>query len=344
MQHSIMLSDRGIEALIAFSWYRCDTKPNVEIAKHAVSMAKAFGIKRYIASALWCMGMTYFFLGEYYAAYDPMHEAFQLFNDLRPGDCELQRLCCRCGIDLVSVAPVRLKDGDKAISFAHDVEKQCSTISDDLVHAQSLTMLGLVLENYGHRQEALPHLERAKLKSMGSIYNLTDICHSIAILHYRENRLPEALDAVKEAWELAELSNRLVAQSGISLIFGMILFSANRDTEAWKYLEISLMKNSHLGCRSDSAMSLECMGYGYLRRGDYLNAYGAYEAAAENYLGTDLDKVCSTACRNNMEKIKDKQRNPDLNVGFERPYMDKDCPSLFYPAVKTFPNDTTSSH
>jgi hypothetical protein len=75
---------------------------------------------------------------------------------------------------------------------------------------------------------------------------------------------------------------------------------------------------------------------------DYLNAYGAYEAAAENYLGTYLDKVCGTACRNNMEKIKDKQANPDLDVGFERPSADNDWPSLFYPAVKTFLGDTSS--
>ena len=48
MQHSIMLSDRAIEALTAFSWYQYDTtrKPNVEIAKRTVSMAKAFGDKR----------------------------------------------------------------------------------------------------------------------------------------------------------------------------------------------------------------------------------------------------------------------------------------------------------
>jgi tetratricopeptide (TPR) repeat protein len=344
MQHSFMLSDRGIEALVAFNWYRCITKPNLEIAKHAVSTAKGFGIKRYIASALWCLGMTYGLLGEYYAAYDHVQEAYQLLKDLLPGDRELQRLCCRCGIDLVDMARVTFEDGDKAISLARDIEKQCATISDDLVHARSLIVLGLVLQNYGHRQEALRHLERAKLKSMRSTYNLTDICHAIAFVRYHENRLPEALDAVKEAWEHAEFSNSLVAQAQISLDFGMILFSANRDTEAWKVIEISLVKNSHLGNRYNSANALEYMGYGYLRRGDYLNAYGAYEAAVENYLGTVVEEPDGTACKDNMAKIKDKQANPDLDVGFKRPRLDNDWPSLFYPAVKTFPNDTTSFH
>ena len=342
MPHSIMLSDRAIEALIGFGWHRCDTKPNIEIAKHGVSMAKAFGNKRYIASTLWCLGTTYGFLGEFYAAYDHLQEAYELFNTLLPGDRELRQLCCRCGCDLVDAARVSFKDVDESISLARDVEKQSAAISDDFVHTQSLIVLGLLLENSGYRQEALRHLERAKLKaSMGSIY-LTDACYSISLLHYHENRLPEALDAVKEAWKYAESRNSLVDQARISLSFGIILFSANKDMEAWEYLEISLIKNSLLGNRRDSATTLEYMGYGYLRRADYDNAYGAYEVAAENYLGTDDEEPDGTTCKDNMAKIRDKQRNPDLNVGFERPRTDNDWPSLFYPTVKTFPGDTSS--
>ena len=52
MQHRIELSDSGVEALIAFSWYRCHTEPNFEIANHVLSMAKATGVKRHITSAL----------------------------------------------------------------------------------------------------------------------------------------------------------------------------------------------------------------------------------------------------------------------------------------------------
>ena len=339
MQHSITSSDRAIEALIAFSWYRHDTKPNVEIAKHAVSMAKGFRIKRYIASTLWCLGSTYFILAEFHSAYDHLQEAYQLFNTLLPGDHELQRLCCLCGIDLISAERFESNNRVKAISLARDVVKRSATISDDLVHGRSLEKLGLVLSEHGHRQEALRHLECAKLKLVGSIH-LTDVCQSIAMVHYDENRLPEALDALKEAWKHAESRNNSVAQAFLSLTYGYILFAANKDTEAWKYIEICLMKNSHLGNRRTSAIALEYMGYGYLRRADFLNAYGAYEAAAENYLGTSCESQIGK-CRRNIAKIKDKQRNPDLNVGFERPYLDKDCRSLFYPTVKTFPGDTS---
>ena len=93
------------------------------------------------------------------------------------------------------------------------------------------------------------------------------------------------------------------------------------------------MKNMHLGNRRDNATVLEYMGYGYLRRGDYLNAYGAYEAAAEIYHGTVDEEVDGTMCKENMAKIKDKQKNPDLNVGFKRPIYDNDSQSLFYPGA-----------
>jgi tetratricopeptide (TPR) repeat protein len=223
------------------------------------------------------------------------------------------------------------KDDKGAISLGRDVEKQCATISDDLIHGRSLIVLGLVLVDLGYREEALRHLELAKLKVTGSNFLLSGTFCTIAILHYKDNRLLEALDAMKEAWELAESSNSLVTQAQGSLHYGAILFSANRDAEAWKYIEISLMKNSLLGSQRDKATALEYMGYGYLRRGDYLNAYGAYEAAAENYRGTDEELYCQT-CKDNMVKVKDKQKNPDLDVGFVRPRFDMNWPSLFYSA------------
>ena len=168
-QHTNMLSDKAINALITFSWYRCDyAKPNLEIAKHAVSMAKAFGNKRYIASSLWCLGRTYGFFGEYYATYDHVHEAYKLYKALLPGDRDLQRLCCRCGIEMVNRARFMFEDRNKLVSLARDVEKQAATVSDDRIHAESLMTLGLVLHYSGRRQAALRHLERVRLMGIAS--------------------------------------------------------------------------------------------------------------------------------------------------------------------------------
>ena len=112
-----------------------------------------------------------------------------------------------------------------------------------------------------------------------------------------------------------------------------ILFSADRDTEAWKYMEISLTNYLEIGNRLYSAKTRVYMGYGYLRRGDYLNAYDAYKAAAESFVGTVDEEPYCTTCKENMAKIKDKQKNPGLNVGFERPRDDINWPSLFYPGA-----------
>ena len=321
-----------IEALIVFSVYRCNNgRPNLEVAKHAVSMAKAFGNKEYIALSLCYLGNTYHLLGEFYTAYDHMQEAYQLYNALLPGNRELQRLCCQCGIAMVNEARLTFKDGAKVVSLARDVEKQAAIISDDYAHAQSLVILGRVLVNFGDRHEALRHLERVKEMGISSLRY--DVYLWIAYAHNYEKRLPEALDAAEEAWKLSGLDNNLANLAENSLLLGAILFSANRDTEASKYIEISLTNYLELGNRRDSAMALEYMGYGYLRRGDYLNAYNAYEAAAENYLGTVDEEPCCTKCKDNMAKIKDMQKNPDLNVGFERPRNDINWPSLFYPGA-----------
>jgi hypothetical protein len=97
-----------MEALIAFGWHRCDTKPNLEIANHVVTAAKASGVERYIASAVWCLGKTYAQLGDHHSSYDHLQEAYQLFNTLPPGEVELQRLGGQCGIDLVDAARMAL--------------------------------------------------------------------------------------------------------------------------------------------------------------------------------------------------------------------------------------------
>ena len=108
-----------------------------------------------------------------------------------------------------------------------------------------------------------------------------------------------------------------------------------------------LTKNLELGNRRDSAFTLEYMDYGYFRRGDYINAYSAYKAAVDSYLGTVDEEPHCTRCKDNMAKIKDMLRDPDLNIGFERPREDINWPTLFYPGailsrtecLKTGPSD-----
>ena len=325
-------SERTIEGLIAFSWYRSDTKSNLESAKHAVMAAKASEIERYIASALWCLGMTYNRLSDFQPAYDHLQEAYQLFSTLLPGEVELQRLSGQCGVDLVDTARLALPVNreDEVVSLARDVETKCAALSDDLIHGRSLVRLGTVLYQVRQPQEALRYLDQARtmLKAAGNSYNLAGACGTISWVHYHERRLPEALNTIEEAWKHAELTDHPSVQANISLTFGMVLFSANEDAEAWKQIEIALMKASYIGNRLNMARALE-YGYGYLRRDDYRNAYGAYEAAANGTVEARL----AERCKENMARIERKQGNPDTVVGFYRPYVDVD-ETLFYPPIQ----------
>ena len=256
-------------------------------------------------------------------------------NSLPPGDVESQRSGGLCGIDFVENARFILQP-KKVVSLARDVEKKCSALCDDVVHGSSLLQLGVSLNKVQKRQDALYYMDCAKtiFKAVGHNIYLARAYHVISWVHLAEHRLPDALDAIEEAWKYAELTASRSSQSTISLTFGRILFNTNQDTEALKYIEISLINASYVGDRFLVARALEYMGYGYLRRGDYQNAYGAYEAAAENFLSTNyIGNV--KRCKDNMAKVKRKQENPDEVVGFYRPSLEVD-ESLFYPPVQAF--------
>jgi len=325
-------SDKTIEALIAFSWHRCGSKPTLYIVNYAVTAAKASGDERHIASAVWCLGRTYTQLGDYRSSYDHVKEAYELFNTLPPGEVNSQRLGGLCGIDLVDVARFVLQTCDKIVTLARDVETKCAALLDDAVHGRCLLVLGAVLHQAEQWKGALQCLDHAitMLKATSNIPNLASAYRVISWVHYDGHMLPAALHAAEEAWKYVELTDNLSVQADISLDLGRILFSANRDAEAWEYIEISLMKASHIGERFTVARALEYMGYGYLRRGDYQNAYGAYEAAAEKYLGT-VEADIAEVCNENMARIKQEQGNTDTVIGFYRHHLDIDSETLFYP-------------
>ena len=324
-------SDITMEALIAFNWHRCDTKPNLEIANHVVTAAKASGIERYIASAVWCLGQTYAHLGDRSTSYGHLQKAYRLFNTLPRGEVESQRLGGLCGIDLVDTARFMLHL-EGLVSLARDIENKCAVLSDNIIRARSLVSLGIVLRQARQPQEALCYLDQAQttLKAAGNTYNLANAYQITSWVHYDQGRIPEALDAIEEAWKHAQLTDNVSIQADISLSFGKTLFSVHRNAEGWEYLDISLMKATNTGKRLVASQALEYMGYGYLCRGDYHNAYGTYEAAAEKYIGTVYANTDVGRCKDNMARIKQKQDNTDAVIGFHRHDLDINR-TLFYP-------------
>jgi len=340
-QHTVQF-DKNMEALIAFAWHRCDTKPNLEIANHAVMAAKAVDVEKYVALATWCLGQTYAHLGDHYSSYEHLQEAYWLFNTLPLSEVESQRLGGQCGIDLMDTARCALSDYDEIVSLARVVEMKCAALSDSVIHGRCLMFLGAVYQSQ-QPDEALCYLDQAltMMKTAENPSNLANAYQITSWVHYCEGRLPVALHAAGEAWKFAELTENPLIQARISLDLGKILFQTNRDIKAWEHIEIALMKASYAGNRLTIARALEYMGYGYLRRGDYQNAYGAYEAATEKYVGT----VCANdakRCNANMARIKQKEENYDTVVGFYRHAMDLDK-SLLYPPIQALASDEPNS-
>ena len=284
---------------------------------------------------MWCLGKSHFEIGDHRVSYDCLQEAYWLFNTLPLSEVESQRLGYQCGLDLMDSAWFVLSDYNKELSLAQDIETKCAALSDSVIHGCSLVLLGAMYQ--GHKlDEALRclHQVQTMLKAVENTYNLANVYQIISWVHYFNHRLPAALDTSQEAWKLAQLTDNPLFQAEISVDLSRVLFNTNRDTEAWKYLEIALMKASHAGSRFTAAQALEYMGYGYLCRGDYQNAYGAYEAAAEKYVST-VDAHMSERCHDNMARIKQKEGNPNTVVGFHRLGIDIDK-TLFYPPCSSF--------
>ncbi|KDR71103.1 hypothetical protein GALMADRAFT_804924 [Galerina marginata CBS 339.88] len=325
-----LLSDKTIEALIAFCWYRADTKPDPELTKYAVAAAETYSVDRHIASAIWCLGHTYDNIGKDDVSCDLLQKAYQLFNSLPTPDPELQQLSGLCGLDLVRAVGSRPDNTEELMSLVLEVEEKCSNLSDDL-HGQSLVFVGISLLLSTQHQEVLSYLNQgsALLRAAKNAPNLAEACQAISMVHFMDQRFSEALDAIGEAWRLAEMTDVPGVQVAVAAQFCWILFFVDRDAEAWTYLEIYLTKARHIGHPNQIADALEFMGYGYLRQGAYQNAYSAYEAAATQYLSTSSLEA-EQNCKDNMVKIKQKEADPDSVVGFNRPTTYKD-ETLFYP-------------
>ncbi|KDR71128.1 hypothetical protein GALMADRAFT_807115 [Galerina marginata CBS 339.88] len=335
-----LLSDKTIEALIAFCWYRSDTKPDPEMTQYTVTAAETYGVDSYIASAVWCLGSTYYNMGKYDLTYDFFQKAYQLFNSLPNADLKSRQLGGQCAVDLVNAASFFADDKDKIVSLALEVEKKCADLSDG-IHGQSLMSVGFALYRVSRRQEALSYMDQGVtlLRAVKIAPNLADACLVIAQVHYAERNYSEALDAIREAWMLTEMTDLPALRAIVAGQFCSILFDVDRDAEAWHYLEIYLTKARHIGNINQIADALEYIGYGYLRQGDYQNAYSAYEAAARQYSSSSIP-LAELVCKDNMARISQKRADHDAVVGFSRPTAANND-SLFYPIGQSAVSDVS---
>lgn len=179
--------------------------------------------------------------------------AYQLFFFLQPSSWLRQVLLCMWNWPGWWGTFVICEDKG-SLPVARDVETK-SAVSDDLVHVRSLITLwkGLEMDRRPCDTWSLP-----SRRLWGSFNTSLGVYQSIACDHYYDNR---RWTLWRGAWKHAAAALVL----SVNLLMVQV-----QDTEAWKWPS---WRSRILGI--DATLALEYMGYGYLRRGDYLNAYRA---------------------------------------------------------------------
>jgi len=94
---ALIPSERIVEALLKYLWYRFDTnKPFVELAQHVVVFAISVNNARYKAEAFATLGGAYLKLGNHHLAEENLTKACQLFGELSlDGDMFVVATECR---------------------------------------------------------------------------------------------------------------------------------------------------------------------------------------------------------------------------------------------------------
>ena len=144
------------------------------------------------------------------------------------------------------------------------------------------------------------------------------------------------LEAAQESWETVKHLDPSPIYGDILWFSGTVLLRMGRLVDASHSFEKSLSAQQHVGAVAAIAETLSWFGHMYLHTGAYSDAYSASEAAAEKYADLDDEspdrQEYEPKCRENMERIKLKQENPDQRIWFHKPRSDRnEYGGLFYP-------------
>jgi len=299
-----------------------------------LNVAKSYGNKRYIAEALLCLGSSYSEIDNYTEAERVLEECPQLMV----GDHFGQQLGFECVLARAGVGAHLQSDREEREAFINDV--LASTKDPDIYwHACALDALGWINWQYDEYDDALKAFTPAAdvLLQLGCNRDAASALFGKA---FTLNRLyipdEQVLDAVRKAWEAVKFLEPSPIYGDILLLSGMVLLRMGRLIDASHYFERCLSAQQYVGATCAAADALSWFGHMYLHTGAYSDAYSAFEVAAKKYadLGDESPdrRRYEPKCRENMERIKLKQENLDLRIGFYRQRGDRDqYRDLFYP-------------
>ncbi|CAA7262578.1 unnamed protein product [Cyclocybe aegerita] len=315
LERQFPIPNSVLDAMLAFSWYRTDTKACVEVARHTLAIARVSEDPNYIAQALFCLGSTYRKLDKFDLAHTYLEDAYVRFGALAI-DQGLQRRRGDCG--LVVVDNMRCMQAE--VEDVLRIEKEVHTIFENIPDvdgvARSLVSLG---ETHWYAREletALNYLLSGKeaLERLDSRKDMPVCLYSISKTHYAMQNFVAALGAIKEALGLAkELVDDEYLLADITQFVAFVYVRLDQDPDALPYLERSLLAYQSLDAPLGIAQNFEHYGFIYLRRGALGDAYAAYQAAIAKFSTLDpaVARSYCDRCSRNLEAIKLQKEHPE---------------------------------
>jgi tetratricopeptide (TPR) repeat protein len=225
-------SDRLVEALLRFTWYRFDTRPSIEVAQCTLDSAKISGKCRYIAEALLALGGTYRRLSNFEPAERYLADAYQLFQKLTD-DRSTPKMATECGSLLATTRMYLCQPPQYIVSLVRTIQSRFGT-HGDFEKACILKELGHCLLYAGEYSEALESLRKARdiFKPMGHLSDAAESMLYMAETYHLSSQLKEALESIEGACDAIERVDNQYLYALIHLNYGLILVTLNRNEEA----------------------------------------------------------------------------------------------------------------
>ena len=332
--------DQLVQALLAFSWYRRDTKPLIAVAEHTLNVAKANRNDRYVAEALLCLGSSYSQVSNFVEAKRVLEECSQML--VYDQSSQNRQLCFECTLTYMHVN-LYMKGHKMKRAAMVDFVLAKTKDSNPYWHACALDALGSLYWAFEFYNPAYDAFVKAAdmMKDLGCTRDRASALYGKA---RTLDQLPKISDedvhvAVQEAWELAKHLEPSSVHGAILLLLGQVFVRMGRLVDAMSAFEKALSAYQYIGAALGVAGALDHIGFVYLHTGACSDAFSAFEIAAKTYagLGSVYGKDFGQRCRDNMANIKLKQESPEKRIGFHRPRSVRDRKELFYPTSTPHP-------
>ncbi|KAJ3514814.1 hypothetical protein NLJ89_g2144 [Agrocybe chaxingu] len=313
-----------VQALLSFTWFRHDTRPDTKLAVHAVHIARLSGNGFLIADALFALGSIEGRLSQFASALDHLQEARKHFASLER-DTTARLREAECALEYVQIQFGTNWDTDEITSLLHTALEVFKELSDGRRYGLCILKIGTANWSNGKFLTALGYLNLAKkvLDEHGNLLDTIDCAEHLADVHTSLGNLREALEERKKAFKILEQVDDPLTSIRIVQGLAETHMLLDHDILAMQYANQALsIRQQHFGRTPSMANTFEIMGQIYIRRGQFKDARGAYETVLNLWSGLDMGDPQRDGrinhCENILQLLAKKEANPDKVVGFRR--------------------------